>query len=724
MHDTPPQNELQSLIGHYDRGQFHAVIAQAAELTRRYPNAVLLHNIAGAANAGLGHFAEAVLCFDKALRIEPGHAETYNNRGIALHNLNRLDEAIASFDRALQLKSNFPDAHYNRGLALQDLNRTPEALASFETAVRLQPNAAEFHQACGNALHQLDRLDEALASYDRALRLRPNLVLALYNRGNVLRDLHREAEALASYDQVLKLAPTHVETVTNRGNILWQQGRLEDALASYDTAARLKPSSGDIHRNRGNVLRDLDRLDEALASYDHALRIKPDSADAWYNRTVTAARMCAWDATRRDAQMPPLDGPVAPFLSMILADDPSAQFDSARAWVQAKYPPVSPPAAAPSPARAEKIRIGYFSSDFRDHAVMMLAAGMFEHHDKSRFELHAYAYGPDIQDPMRQRVEAAFDHFHDVRTLDDAAVVAHARQSGIDIAIDLNGHTGTPRLGLFARRAAPVQINYLGYPGTIGADFIDYIIADRQVVPPESRPWFTEKVIALPHSYQANDDRRLISDRRFERAELGLPAHGFVFCCFNNSYKISPAEYDIWMRLLAAVDGSVLWLLGANRWAEANLRHEAQARGIDPARLVFAEKAPPADHLARQRQADLFLDTFNYNAHTTASDALWAGLPVVTMRGKSFAARVAASLLHAVDLPELITDTPETYEHLALALATDPARLAALRTKLAANRPTTPLFDTPQFTRDIEQAYTLAHQRRLDGLQPDHIDIG
>ncbi len=360
--------------------------------------------------------------------------------------------------------------------------------------------------------------------------------------------------------------------------------------------------------------------------------------------------------------------------------------------------------------RPHKLRIGYFSADFRNHAMMHLTAGLFERHDRSRFEVHLFSFGEPSQDEMRARAIAAADGFHDVDNLDDAQIAAEAARARIDIAVDLMGYTRGSRPEIFVRRIAPIQVSYLGFPGSLGADFMDYIIADHWIAPQDAH--FTEKVIRLPHTYLATDNTRIIASRAFGRGELGLPQHGFVFCCFNNSYKISPAEFDIWMRLLGKVEGSVFWLLKDNEQAAANLAREAASRGIDPRRLVFAPRMAHADHLARHRAADLFLDTFNYNAHTTAADALWTGLPLVTKSGRSFAARVAGSLLHAIGLPELVTESEADYERLALDLATDPARLAAVKTKLAANRLTTPLFDTGAATRAFEDAYDAMHAAR------------
>jgi predicted O-linked N-acetylglucosamine transferase (SPINDLY family) len=370
-----------------------------------------------------------------------------------------------------------------------------------------------------------------------------------------------------------------------------------------------------------------------------------------------------------------------------------------------------------------KIRIGYFSADFKNHAVASLTVELFELHNKNRFEVFAFSFGVDDKSPVRLRLSQAFDQFIDISGISDLGIAKLSRDMQIDIAIDLGGYTADSRTGIFSYRAAPIQVSYIGYLGTMGADYIDYIIADKTLIPTESQSYYSEKVVYLPNSYQVNDRKRLISDRKFTRQELGLPEHGFIFCCFNNNFKILPATFEGWMRILKVVEGSVLWLFQDNSWAVENLKKEAEKQGISADRLVFAERMPLPEHLARHRQADLFLDTFPYNAHTTASDALWTGLPVLTLIGRSFASRVAASLLNAVGLPELITNTQEEYESLAIELAMNPQKLTDIKLKLAKNRLTTPLFDTPLFTKNLEDAYIKMHERYQADLEPDHIVI-
>jgi len=412
---------------------------------------------------------------------------------------------------------------------------------------------------------------------------------------------------------------------------------------------------------------------------------------------------------------------VQPFAMVALEDDPGRHRKRSEIFAREQYGSSQlAPLAVREPAR---LRIGYFSADFHGHAVMYQLIRTLELHDKTRFEVYAYSFGPPADDAIRRRVKAAVDVFRDVRALTGNDIAALARQDRIDVAIDLMGYTRNGRPEIFVQRAAPVQISYLGYPGTLGASFMDYLIADRILIPEDLRQYYWEKIIYLPNAHMATDNTKEIAEMPISRAEMGLPEHAFVFCCFNSSYKISPAEFDVWMRLLKRIEGSVLWLVRANDRAEQNLKAEAQKRGVDPARIVFAERVPMADHLARHRLADLFLDTFNYTGHSTSADALWAGLPVVARMGRGFAARVAASLLNAVGLPELIASSTEDYEQLAIELAENPQRLAALKARLREQRKHAPLFDSEEFTRLVEEAYLKAHEHCRTGGVPQIIGV-
>jgi predicted O-linked N-acetylglucosamine transferase (SPINDLY family) len=413
-----------------------------------------------------------------------------------------------------------------------------------------------------------------------------------------------------------------------------------------------------------------------------------------------------------------------PFPLLALLESGLLHRKAAELYVREEGPPSHARPAIRARARHDRIRIGYFSADFRDHPVATLAAELFETHDRSRFETTAFSFGPDTQDTMRRRMERAFDRFIDVRGSSNEDIALLARSLEIDIAVDLMAFTAECRPQIFALRAAPVQVNFLGYPGTMGAPYMDYLVADRTLIPEGSRSHYSEKIIYLPHSYQVNDAKRPVADVSFTREDLGLPPAGFVFCSFNNSYKITPDTFDSWMRILRRVEGSVLWLLEDNASVANNLRREAVRRDVQAERLIFARRVPMPEHLARLRAGDLFIDTLPYNAHTTASEALWVGLPVVTCLGETFAGRVAASLLQAIGLPELIAANRDQFVELVVELATDVQRLAKVRQKLADNRLTTPLFDARLFAKHIEAAYTLIDERYHAGLPAEHTFIG
>lgn len=650
-----------------------------------------------------------------------------------------MQQAVAAYNRgewvkAEQLSRLILNAHADHfetlnllGIIAAQTRRPEEAADLLARAVAARPGDACAHSNYGNVLNELKRFEEALDAYARALKINPRYADAHYNRGNVLRELERFEEALGSYARALQVKPDFAEAHYNRGLTLQQLNRPEDALDSYACALKSMPDYAEAYNSRGNTLLELKRLEDALDSYARALEIKPDCDWLFGNWLHAKMRLCNWsDFESRLAELAAnIQGAkvtAGPFHVLALIDCLSLQRQAAETCVSEKYPPSRPQARIAKRARHERIRVGYFSGDYRNHPVSLLTAEMFERHDRSRFEVNAFSFGPDSQDAMRKRMERAFDRFIDVRGKSNPDIVNLARSMELDIAIDLGGFTEGNRLGLFALRAAPLQASYLGYLGTLGATYMDYLIADTTIIPLEHQQHYAEKIIYLP-SYQANDSKRVISDKRFSREELGLPRTGFVFCCFNASYKIVPETFNCWMRILRQVENSVLFLFVDNVTAQRNLRREAVKRGVTADRLVFGNRLPVPEYLARYRTADLFLDTLPYNAGTTASDALWAGLPVLTQMGESFAARVAASLLNAIGLPELVATTQEQYEATAIELAGDRARLAEFKDRLHRNRGTMPLFDSERFTRHLENAYTQMYERYRADLSPDHIYV-
>jgi predicted O-linked N-acetylglucosamine transferase (SPINDLY family) len=747
----------------YNRGIALAQLRRNAEAVTSFDKALALKPDSphclynrGLSQSALGWQQDALASYDHVLALQPGFAPAWINRGNVLRALGRAGEALESYDRAAALTPGDALIAYGRAAALADLQRFEEAAAGFDKALALQPQFDLALAGRAGALLKLERFADALKDLDQALTARPKDVELLNNRGVALYRLDRIAEARAAYDAALAAEPGHAESLLNRALLLQATGELAAALADYEKAVALAPANARAFNGRGSVLHALKRDREALADFDRALALDARLADALSNRALlrwslsndyagaaadlTAAldinpdqpyargellhrRMFAADWEDYETQKALVDQGVRdgkpvvrPFVYQAVSSSPADLQACSRIFASGLFPALE--TLPTGPRSHDRIRIGYVSAEFREQATAYLMAGLYELHDKTRFEIIAIDNGGGDGSPMRRRLEAAFERVLYINQMSDAEAAAAIQAAQIDILVNLNGYFGAPRMGVFARRPAPIQVNYLGFPATLGAPYIDYIIADPVVIPDGEQRFYDEKVVWLPDSYQVNDSKRAIAEGIPSRASLGLPEDSFVFCNFNQSYKLTPDIFAIWMRLLKQVDGSLLWLLTANAPFEANLAREAVRHGVDPGRIHFAASLPLDQHLARLKQADLFLDSLPYNAHTTASDALWAGLPLVTCRGAAFPGRVAASLLHAAGLPELVTENLQDYEKLALALARDKNRLAALKQKLADNRLACPLFDTDRFRRNLESAYTTMWRAWKNGEAP------
>jgi predicted O-linked N-acetylglucosamine transferase (SPINDLY family) len=601
-------------------------------------------------------------------------------------------------------------------------NRFQEAIAPLREALQKAPRRGTGHRLgyCYLALGDLRNAEQVLR---REIEAYPDLVDAHNALGVALINQARREEALAVFQEAARLDPRSAESNNNIGNALNELGRYAEAVPYLEKALEAKPQLADAHHSLGMAFQCLKRHEEAIACLEKALSIAPDMTYTLSHLLWNQIAICRWEnlGARIDAlrtQLRERRIAAAPFILAAVSESAEEQRLCAELHVRETLRAQPAPLWQGTRYRHGRIRLAYLSADFCEHATAQLSAGLFELHDRSKFELFAISYGRDDGSPMRRRLARSFDRFVEARAHADADVARMLRELEADIAIDLKGHTTDARLGILAFRPAPIQVGYLGFPGTSGAPFVDYLIADRFVLPEREQRFYSEKVVYLPDCYQVNDARRAIAAGTPSRAAAGLPADGFVYCCFNNNYKISPRLFDIWMRLLREVPDSVLWLLEDNSVARRNLHNEAQARGVNPARLVFAARLPHAEHLARHRLADLFLDTLPYNAHTSASDSLWAGLPLVACAGSSFAGRVAGSLLHAVGLPELVTENLEDYATLALKLAKDRRLLGEVQAKLARNRSTAPLFATDLFRRHIESAYQTMWQTWQRGEPP------
>ena len=718
---------IQSAMRHHQAGQLAEAARLYSDVIRSNPsNFEALYGL-GQIHLQSGRFGDTERLLAIAIRVRPQVPEAHYVHGCAFQNLQRHEDALTCFARALSLRPDYLEARNNRGVCLLTLKRYEEALACFDRVLTARPGVALVESNRAAALTGLGRHEEALAASERAIRASPNVAFAWYNKGAALIGLERFSDALPAFDNAIVLNPNSADAVSYRGIALAMLDRHQEAVESFSAGLRLSPGNVDILSNRATSLLTLKRFREAMPDCEAVLRIDPGYKYARGNLIRCRLELCDW----RDLEVEKVrvletlrQGKPAlnPLYNALISDEESDQLRCSEVWTERDCPPSPSPLWRGERYNHDRIRVSYVSADFRRHPVASVMAGVFEHHDKARFDVCAISLS-DRRDAMSERLEAAFERFLPVHDRDDGEVARLMRDMEIDIAVDLMGYTEFGRTRIFALKPAPIQVVHLGFPGTMGASYIDYIIADPVLVPVERQAHYAEKLVHLPDCYMPGDNERAIAQAP-SRTEAGLPERGFVFCSFNTSAKIGPSMFDVWTRLLKGVEGSVLWLSAMNDVARDNLRREAEARGVEGGRLIFAPYLAENDrHLARLSLADLFLDTLPYNAHAGGSDALWAGVPIVTCRGSTFAGRVGASLLGAIGLTELVTDSLEAYERLALKLAREPEPLAGIRTKLARNRATHPLFDTALFTRNLEAAYLAMWQRYQRGDAPDHIAV-
>jgi protein O-GlcNAc transferase len=670
------------------------------------------------------------------------HADRFFAAAAQHHNAGMAEKAETLCRKALRLSPDHPEAHHLLGILSYRAGRFDEALAGIRKAIDLKPSAADFHSNLGVVLQRMGRVEEAVENFRKATALNPEFPDPYNNMGPALKALGRNEEALESYRKALELRPGYPEAYNNMGNTLQAMGRTGEAVESFRKALEIKPEYAEAHYNMGNALQNLGRLEEAIAAFERSLEINPDYEKAFAILFYRLKYVCAWE--KIEAMRPRLEEMTAaslrrgekpaetPFVNLTTYDDPERNFRVARAWSRSIEQAAAGPDGTPPPpfdfssrkSRTGKIVVGYLSNDFYDHPVAHQMLSLFSLHDRNRFEIRCYSHGKDDGSVYRREIRNRCDAFVDIQSSSHLESARRIYADGVDILVDLMGHTKDNRLDICARRPAPIMVTYLGFPGTTGARFFDYIVTDRIATPDSVLRWYSEQPVWMPHSYMVNDHLQAIADHSFRRGELGLPEEGVVFVSFNQTYKVEPIMFDLWMRILRRVPGSVLWLSHRGPAAERNLKAETERRGVDGARLVFAPKMlSKSHHLARLQMADLALDTRIYNGHATTNDALWAGVPVIALTGNHFASRASASFLHAVGMPELIADTAEEYEELAVRLARDPAERRAVRDRLNRNRFTEPLFDTPRFVRNLESAFEALWERYRAGEAPSPLDV-
>ena len=751
--------------------QHQAAIDLITRAVQIIPNHPIFHCNLGNAYRDGGFYEQAIACYHKALQIKPDLIESYINMGIAHQQTADSDRAASAFQKAIMLRPDSAEAYYNLGNTFKDqglfdeaiscyqrsamLNpmlvesfynqanilerqgRFDEAIACLKQCIHCKPDWAEAHSNLGNLLKQQGFLNTAISHCHKAIHLNPKLDAAHNNLGNALKDKGSLDKAIVCYQKVLQISPGNAEAYFNLGVAYAESDRMAEATECFQKATQLKPKFAEAHNYMGVVLAEQGRRDEAIDRLQKAIEIKPDYLDAYSHLIHQLQYTCNWLSLKiyserldelidRTSEGKPIFAE-PPFISMARHSDLYQLLTNSKRWCRKfiqTLQEVKPKYSFDS-RRQEKhmLTIGYLSSDFHDHATAHLMLRLFELHNRHQFQVHCYSYGPDDNSSYRQQIRSNCDQFTDIHdcSLVDAAKRIYADE--VDILVDLKGHTKSARLGILACRPTPIQVHYLGYPGTTGADFIDYLITDKIVTPEDHAPYYSEKLALMPHCYQVNDHQQKIASRKWSRESQGLPTKGCVFSSFNLPYKIDSVMFDCWMRILQQVPNSVLWLFDGGETAKANLQQEAQSRGVGADRLVFVKKVKKADHLSRIQLADLSLDTRLVNGHTTTSDSLWAGVPVITLQGGHFASRVSASLLSAVGLAELITYNLDAYEHLAVHLANHADKLEKIKAKLSRNRRKEPLFDTPRFVRNLEKAYQEMWQIFIQGGEPRQIEV-
>ncbi|DAZ95244.1 TPA: hypothetical protein N0F65_002356 [Lagenidium giganteum] len=733
-----------NLAGVYkDDGQLDVAIAHYQEAIRLAPEFADAHSNLGNALKESGHLGEAIAAYKRAIEIRPDFAIAHGNLASAYYDAGQLDQAIQTFRHAIQLEPNFPDAYNNLGNALRETGQLEQAINCYRTALRLKPDHPHAYNNLGNALKDKGMVKEAIHCYTTAARLMPQFAAAHSNLGSVLKEQGKLDQALAHYQEAITIDPNFADAYSNMGNVFKDLNRLEEAIQCYSTAIRLKPHFPDAYSNLASAYKDGGRIDDAITCYRKALSLRPNFPDAFANYFHSMVFICDWQTREEDFRR------LCTFLDAQLAADnvlPSVQpfhalvyplsmqrfLDISKRYSERAKLNVSlvdmPQMRYKSKRSHERLRIGYVSSDLGNHPLAHLMQSVFGMHNKSKFEVSCYSTSPDDGSTWRRRISSDVEHFKDIHNMSngDAARMIHA--DGIHILINLNGYTKGARNEIFALKPAPIQVSYMGFCGTLGADYIQYMVGDAVVVPKEHRRFFSEKIINMPHSYFVNDHKQsalevLDTEKCPTRAHYGVPEDKFVLCNFNQVYKIDPQTFTTWMNILKRVPNSILWLLRFPPIAEANIRAEARARGIKDHRLHFTDVAPKDEHLKRGYLADLFLDTPECNAHTTGCDILWGGTPMITMAKDRMASRVASSLLRAANLSELIASSLEEYEELAVALASDMERLWEIRRNLEESRLTCPLFDTDRWVKNLESGLTMVWERHEAGQEPDHIDV-
>ncbi len=718
-------NLFKSAVECYQNKQFEKAENICLKILELDPNNFDATNLLAAISYQNKNYSKSIELFRKATEINPNRFDIYNNLSIVLLQENKLKEAIHSWDQAIKLNPNFSEGYFGKGNAFTDLKDYSQAIDNFKKALEIKPDYKQAYNNLASVYANLKDYKNAIKIFKKAINIKPVHFNEYNNLGNIYYESYEFNKAIENYNLALKINPDFPLIYYNKAKALYKINLKQEAIFNYEKAISINKNFAEAYKNLGNLYLDLKTLEKSIYNHEQALKINPKIK--YLSGTILQSKcgMCDWRNFKKEKEILAndiLNGKKAasPFSTILIYDSPSIQKMASNLFVESEF---KKPKYLKNKKQNKKIRVAYYSADFHNHATMYLMANLFELHDKTKFETFAFSFGPNDESQIRKRVSKSFDKFFDVKLKNTNEIVKLSRDLNIDIAVDLKGFTNDNRFDLFVERCAPIQISYLGYPGTLASDSIDYLVADKTLIPEENKKFYSEKIIYMPNTYQVNDSTLKVSEKKFERKDLGLPEKGIVFCSFNQSYKILPDMFRIWIRILKKVENSVLWLMTDNEITEKNLKNEFIKNEIKENRLIFASRMHHQEHLSRLKLADIFLDTFPYNAHTTASDALRVGIPVVTLKGQSFASRVASSLLNCLDLNELITDNENEYQKVAIKLAENNSLLQEIKRKINHNVSTKPLFDTKLFTQHLENAYITVIQKLKKNESLDHIEI-
>ena len=681
----------------YKKGNLGEAEKLCLEINISNPNNYEILNLLGVILFQKKDYYQSIKFTKESLKINPNQSDIYNNLGVAYIEIKKFSDALKYFDNALKINPNFTQAYNNLGIVYKELGRYDDAINCWKKIIKINNNNPQAYNNIGNILLETKNEKDAIEYYEKAIKVDEKFYIGYYNLGNAFQKLNFTEKSIKNFTLAIKFNNYYAEAYYNRGNSYRNLNKLELALEDYHSAYKINPN---LQYLFGNIL-----------------NTKKDLCD-WKNYEMDLVFLKKNIHHRKYI--------INPFSSLSVFDSTEIQKKIATDYVNEKYEKNDIKTKNNfllTKLTNNKIKIGYYSSDFKEHAVSYLLAGVLEKHNKKEFEIFGFSLAPSKNDKMKERIIKCFDKFIDVSSKSDQEISELSKKFKIDIAIDLMGFTKSNRFGIFLKRCAPIQINYLGYPGTLGSDSVDYIIGDKTIISKENAKYFTEKIIYLPDTYQANDSRKQISTKKFHRKDFNLPNDQFVFCCFNKKYKLDPNTFNLWINILKKVPNSVLWLLDENNTSTKNIFNEAKIRGIKPDRIIFAKSMPMEEHLARQKLADLFLDTFPYGAHTTCSDALWVGLPLITKKGESFASRVSSSLLKSIGMDELITTSNDEYEQLAIELANNKEKIKLIQKKLVKNIKNKPLFNTNLYTLNLEKAFKKVYENCLKNIPKSNIEV-